>query len=195
MFLSSVTARFIWEFSGQDVGSQNGFTYFSIGGLILLMYWVGKLQKRENMLQMQAMMSKMMPGISKPIYDRTLEIATIGIGIINFIVCIFYPSILSNTFINWFSETIHGIYEAPIIGFIFKIIGFFFLISIIFKGVTSIGRALGILPPPPEVNSNFNFEMFQNFQNQSGKPWEEKKDEDESDFDDYEEVDEEEEGK
>ncbi|MEZ4936001.1 MAG: hypothetical protein R2799_00245 [Crocinitomicaceae bacterium] len=188
MFLSSVTARFILEFSGEDIQSSNGIAYFSIGGLILLMYWEGKLQKRENMLQMQAMMSKMMPGISQPIYDRTLEIATIGVGIVNFIACVFYPAILNNAFITWFSSTIHGIYEAPIIGFIFKVIGFFFLISILFKGITSIGRALGILPAPPEVNSSFNFEMFQNFQNQN--PWEEKKDED--DFDDFEEVEEEE---
>lgn len=184
MFLASVTARFIWEFSGLDVLSQNGLSYFVTGGLILLMYLVGKLQKQENMMQMQAMMAKMMPGMSAPMYDRNLEIATIGIAIVNFVVCIFYPAILDNAFINWFSETIHGIYEAPIFGFIFKVIGFFFLMSIIFKGITSIGRALGILPPPPEVNSNFNFEMFQNFQGQN--PFEEKKEED--DFDDYEEM-------
>ena len=59
--------------------------------------------------------------------------------------------------------------------------------NIIFKGITSIGRALGILPPPPEVNTNFNFEMFKDFQNQN--PFEQK-DEKENDYDDYEEVDE-----
>lgn len=190
LFLSSVTARFIWEFSGKDVTSQNGLMYFATGGLILLMYLIGKLQKQENMMQMQAMMSRMMPGMGTPMYDRTLEIATIAVGAVNFVACIFYPSILGNSFINWFSDTIHGIYEAPIIGFIFRVIGFFFLISILFKGFTSIGRALGILPPPPEVNSNFNFEMFQNFQNQN--PWEEKNEDD--DFDDYEEVGDEKDG-
>lgn len=187
MFLSSVTARFIWEFSGEDVASQNGFTYFTIGGLILLMYWLGKLQNKENMVQMQAMMSKMMPGMSAPIYDRTLEIATIGVGIVNFVVCVFYPQILNNAFITWFSETIHGIYEAPIIGWIFKFIGFLFLLNILFKGLASVGRALGLIPPAPERNVNFNFDMFQNFQNQN--PWEEKKEEE--DFDDYEEIDDE----
>ena len=144
-------------------------------------------------MQMQSMMAKMMPGITNnPIYDRNLEIATITIGLVNFIACIFYPDILSNSFITWFSETIHGIYEAPIIGFIFKVIGFFFLVNIIFKGLASIGRALGILPPPPEVNSNINFDMFKNFQNQN--PWEQKENKDD-DFDDYEEVDEEKDNK
>jgi hypothetical protein len=149
------------------------------------------------MMQMQAMMSKMMPGVSEPMYDRNLEIATIGIGIVNFVVCIFYPTILGNTFINWFSETIHGIYEAPIIGFIFKVIGFFFLVSIIFKGVTSIGRALGLLPPPPETNANFDMNMFTNMQNgpfgQGQNPFgqqdQDDEDKDDDGFDKYEEVD------
>ena len=185
MFLSSVTARFIWEFAGQDISSRSGISYFLIGGLILLMYLLGKLQKQENLQQMQAMMSQMMPGMGQPFYDRKMEIATIGIGIVNFVVCIFYPEILSNAFINWFSETIHGIYEAPIIGFIFKIIGFFFLLSIILKGFTSIARSLGLMPPAPEGNVNANFNMFSNFQNMQGQ---DQNDDDNGGYDKYEEV-------
>lgn len=186
MFLASVTARFILEFSGQDFISKGGLSYFIVGGLILLMYLVGKLQKQENAMQMQAMMAKMMPQVGQPFYDRNMEIATIGIAVLNFALCIIYPAILNNAFISWFSETIHGIYEAPIFGFIFKVIGFFFLLNILFKGITSIGRALGIMPPPPEVNTNFNFEMFQNMQNNPFENQEEK----ENDYDDFEEVDE-----
>lgn len=188
MFLSSVTARFIYEFAGKDVTSKDGIVFFIVGGLILLMYLVGKLQRQENMVQMQAMMSKMMPGMTPPMYDRKLEIAVIAIGLLNLAACLFYPAILSNTFINWFSETIHGIYEAPIIGFIFKIIGVFFLINVMVKGFTSIGRALGLIAPPSQSGSSFNFNMFSNMQSGRNPYREEEEQKDEDGFDKYEEV-------
>ena len=49
----------------------------------------------------------------------------------------FRPDIANNAVAFWFKDSILDIESTAIIGFVFKVIGFFFLIGILFKTVNS----------------------------------------------------------
>ena len=90
-----------------------------------------------------------------------------------FTVLWFYPWLATNSASRWFHESILSIENAVIFGFIFKIIGFFFILSLIFKMVGSISFLLNGGKAPNSNNDNDNA-----IGNDSNR----------TDFDDYEEV-------
>lgn len=81
-----------------------------------------------NMPGMQEMMQKM-----RPVFDVRYEIVVIALAVGIFTALIFFPQWAVNPISNWFLETILDIEDTPIFGFIFKVIGFFFMISIFMK--------------------------------------------------------------
>ena len=110
----------------------------TIAGLVLLIYFVGKIQTNQmrksmfsvqgNMAGMQEMMKRM-----QPVFDIRYEIVVIVLSIGIFTTLIFFPQWAVNPISNWFLETILDIEDTPIFGFVFKVIGFFFMISIFMK--------------------------------------------------------------
>lgn len=61
------------------------------------------------------------------------EIAVIAIALSAFVLFWFYPAYASNPISIWFHESIINIEDTPVFGFIFKVVGFFFLLNLIFK--------------------------------------------------------------
>ena len=103
------------------------------GALILVVYFVGKLQNRQKRSTLfKASLGESMKFLT-PVFNLKAEIGVILFGIAMFVFFIFYPDFAQNPISNWFYESIIGIEEAPIIGFIFKVIGFFILLSILNK--------------------------------------------------------------
>jgi len=101
-----------------------------IGALILVVYFVGKLQNRQKRSTLfKASLGENMNFLT-PIFNLKAEVGVILFGIGMFVFFIFNPQYAQNPISNWFYDSIVGIEEAPIIGFIFKIIGFFILLSI-----------------------------------------------------------------
>lgn len=70
-------------------------------------------------------------------FNSKYEIVIIILSLLVFIGFIFRPDIANNVVAFWFKESILDIESTAIIGFIFKVIGFFFLMSILFKTVNS----------------------------------------------------------
>ena len=70
-------------------------------------------------------------------FNSKYEIIIIILSLLVFIGFIFRPDIANNVVAFWFKESILDIESTAIIGFIFKVIGFFFLMSILFKTVNS----------------------------------------------------------
>lgn len=103
-----------------------------LSGFILLMYFVGKFQKNQNQNQIFAMMGNGMPMMKKHFNART-EMIVIGISMLAFVLFYFNPQYAANPFAMWFHESIINIEDTPIFGFIFKVIGFFVLISLFAK--------------------------------------------------------------
>jgi hypothetical protein len=127
-FLIDVT--FLFCLNHIESGSILPYELYT-GALILIVYFVGKLQNRQKRSTLfKASLGESMKFLS-PVFNLKAEIGVILFGIGMFIFFIFYPDFALNPISNWFYESIIGIEEAPIIGFIFKVIGFFILLSIL----------------------------------------------------------------
>ena len=106
-------------------------------GIILLTYFIGKLQKIRVAKMLFNFAAAGMPKQENN-FNLKSEIAIIAIALTAFILFWFYPSFASNPISIWFHESIINIEDTPIFGFIFKVIGFFFLLNLIFKMVGAI---------------------------------------------------------
>jgi len=119
--------------------SMKGFNSTSqlvFGAVVLLMYFIGKLQNGQNRQRMFQMIANGMPqNLTK--FDMKAEISVIVFALIVFVLFWIFPAYASNPLSIWFQEAISNIIDTPIFGFIFKVIGFFFLLSIIFKMVNA----------------------------------------------------------
>lgn len=193
--LVSVTANYIVMYEDTALGSVGvSVAHIVIGSAVLGLYLLGKLQNRAMMSQM-ANNPLLARFISK--VDPKMEKFLIIGSIIYFVVCLMNPYMVNNGLINWFTRAIVSIYDTPVIGWIFSIIAFFFLISIIMRGANVIGRLLNgeDITQKPEGKGGFQF-------NAGGTPFgntqeshKEESHEDENGFTDYEDVTEEEEEK
>lgn len=167
LFLVDVTFLFCMDLSGEEISQYN----LVVTTLVLLTYFIGKLQNKQ---QQQAMFNMMGNGMMQPFSNFNLkaEISVISVAIGLFIFFIFMPELASNPASIWFHESILNIEDTPVFGFIFKVIGFFFLISMIFKMINAFTYLV-------------SGKAFIQARSGIGKMTEKKKDDD---FDDFEEI-------
>ena len=119
---------------GLDSG-QNGIDWFNmiISGLILLLYFIGQMQKDQQKAAMMDRFSGMLSVVSKTRFNRKAEIIVVGVAFFVYAFFFFYPEFAKNPIAQWFYQQVTGLEKTPIIGFIFKLIGFFFLLGILLK--------------------------------------------------------------
>lgn len=103
-----------------------------MAGIILLTYFVGKFQINQNKNQIFRMMGPGMPNMTANFNSRA-ELFVIGFSLLIFAAFWFFPNYASNPLSLWFHESILNIEDTPVFGFIFKIIGFFFLVNLFSK--------------------------------------------------------------
>lgn len=171
LFLADV----VFLFSVHQAGGILLLNDLLIAGLVLLIYFVGKIQNRQHRQSLLSMRGQAnIPGIGdilnriKPAFDVRYEIGVVVLTLGVFSGFYFAPHLASNAISNWFLDSILNIEDTPVFGFVFKVIGFFFLISVIMKVVGGIMTVLsgGARVAPERKN----------------------KDEDDDHFDDYTEV-------
>ncbi len=166
-FLVDVTFLFCLDLDHENISMYN----LTMAALVLLTYFIGKLQNKQNQLAMFKMMGNGMPTPSNN-FNIKAEIGIIALSIAFFVSLIFIPEIAKNPISIWFHESILNIEDTPIFGFIFKVIGFFFLVSMLVKMLNAI---MFLISGRPIVQATSSFQNFQN-----------KKKEDK--FDDFEEL-------
>lgn len=142
-----------------------------LSGLILLMYFVGKVQNMKNRFMIVQFQNRSLRQTYQP--KMRLEFAVIALGMGLFIFLAINPDYAVNPMSQWFYTNITEIEKAPVFGFIFKIVGFFFTLSILFR----LAGAFTILLSGQAFNGNGN----QGTQNGGSQR-------DDDDFDDYEEI-------
>ena len=160
---------------GLDDG-QNEIDLFNmiISGLVLLLYFVGQMQKNEQQAAMMEKYSNLLRGIgANSRFNKKAEIIVLSLSILFYTSLFFLPDFAKNPIALWFYETVTGIEKTPLIGFIFKVIGFFFLLSILIKIFNGINY---LLSGKPLLNVKTGY--------YAGR----KKDKDDDSFDDFEEV-------
>lgn len=141
-FLVDVTFLFCIN---ADTTSDIRFDELFLSGIILLLYFLGKFQKKQQRLSIFQISGSNFPKF-QPIFNKSLEITAILFAVGIFVFFIFYPSFANNPLSNWFYESIFDIEETPIFGLIFRVIGFFVLLGIFLKLVNGFSFLLSGRP-------------------------------------------------
>lgn len=151
-FLVDVTFLFCIE---SETSSLLLLNELVVAGLILILYFVGKLQNqqlRSSFFQLRAAGLPPMPQL----FNQRAEIIVISLAIGTFVAFIFFPDYARNPISNWFYTSILDIEDTPVFGFIFKVIGFFVLLGISIKLVNGFTYLLSGAPAfqvkPPNSN-------------------------------------------
>jgi hypothetical protein len=133
IFLADVTFLFCLSDLDSSMVMVNEIIF---AGIILLTYFIGKLQNNQVRTKMFNITA---PGMSqgKDKFNMKIELGVIALSIIAFSLFWFFPQYASNPISNWFHESIINIEDTPIFGFVFKVIGFFFLITLFAKMVSA----------------------------------------------------------
>lgn len=103
-----------------------------LAGLILILYFTGKLQNNQNRLMLFQMSGANLQQFQS-LFNLRGEIIVITLSMAYFVALIFFPEYAANPISDWFYESILDIETTPVFGFIFKVIGFFVLLGILSK--------------------------------------------------------------
>lgn len=155
--LVSVTANYIVKFQTLENSEQVSMMHLFVGTFVLFLYLLGKLQNRAvlSQLSQHPMFSRLISKVD-PKVERFLLLGSV----IYFVCCLFYPDMVDNGLINWFNDSILDIYETPVIGWIFSVIAFFFLINIIMRASNVIGNLIsGKSITESHVKTEFKFKQ------------------------------------
>ena len=184
--------------SEQSINNEYSSLFIVTGGFVLLLYLLGKMERNKMLFQFKSFVSKSRSdGVLK--YEPHL----IGFTMVLYAISIGNPVLVDNQINSWFLDNILEFYHTPIIGWIIRFIGFFFLITIVFRGINTIRNliqnAIALLTGKPikkQASSNI-FEQFNNMKN-SKNPFEqhqEKVNPDDDIYVDFEEIEDEEDDK
>ena len=153
-------------FCNQD--ATNSLQQTILTGLILLMYFIGKVQNTQFKFAMIQIQGRQFQQPERP--NMSLEFGLVALAMAFFAFLSFFPEYAENAVSKWFYTSITDIETTPIFGFIFKVVGFFFTLTILFRMVSAISLIL----------SGRGFGNKQNRGNSQPK--------DDNHFDDYEEI-------
>jgi hypothetical protein len=146
-FLVNVTFLFSVDLNKHQVNFYNLIP----SALVLSTYFVGMLQQKQRRQLFMGQLGK------SPAEGITIkaEIILITLSGILFLGLLWYPQFAENTIALWFQRSILDIESTVIIGFIFKIIGFFFLLGMIFKMLNALNYLI-VGKPLFDVKSRFS---------------------------------------
>jgi hypothetical protein len=183
--LVSVTANFIGVYKADAIDGSISVVNMVVGTIVLALYLLGKLQNRAMLSQLSQ--NPMFARFTNQIDPKVERFLLLG-SVVYFIACLLLPAMVDNAVVNWFTSSIINIYNTIIIGWIFKIIAFFFLINILVRGSNVIGNLLTGQP----INSKPKSMFGGNFQGNMGgtNPFEQfrEKQSNQEGFTDYEDV-------
>jgi hypothetical protein len=165
LFLVNVTFLFCLDLNKNDVSFYNVMP----SAIVLVTYFIGKLQQQQQRLQLFGQLNAQIPQMND--FNLKTEIILIVASLALFIGFLFFPQYASNNIANWFKSSILDIESTVIIGFVFKVIGFFFLLGMIMKMINAINYIISG-KPVVDIKTNFNS----------------KSNKDEDKFDDFEEI-------
>jgi len=133
-----------------------------IAGLILLTYFLNKLQNQEEKGQLFKAVGQNLP-IPKKHFNFKIEVVLIILSLSIFIGFIFFPEYAENKVSISFRDSIKNIQNTPIFGFIFKIIGFIFIVTLFLKLFKSLNMILNRkrIPINRAKENNDKFDHFE----------------------------------
>lgn len=186
--LVAVTARFVFLTAESEVLIHSPKSKMIISSIVLGLYLIGKLQKREMFARFSMINNQTLKGFVTYFDPKVERILVIG-SLLLFIGFLMYPEVVNRPVINWFTQSIIDLSSAFFFGFIFKVIAFFFIISIFNRGANIIGLLIQGKP----LNQTKTKPPFNGFNpNQKSTDVSQPPLTDDEGFTDYEEIDEDE---
>ena len=164
IFLVSITFSYCLEFAPNEPVYVLNWQKLLPGGLILMLYLLGKFQKQQEQIQFLA--GFQLPMQQKP-YSKNLEIALLVLSALTFTGLYLNPSLTEIGILNWFEANMSSLEKAFLLGFIFQVLGFFFVLSILF-------RLLRIFRPKPpksdiDADQHQDYDQFTDYEEVSDK--------------------------
>ncbi len=161
VFLVNVSFLFCYDISGAQLSIYNGI----LTALILTIYFIGKIQSQQQRMVMFQMMGNAMFQPKKA-FNIKAEIFIIALSMAVFGALFFFPELASNNASLWFHESIVDIQDTPVFGFIFKVIGFFFMLTILIRLFSSFtfllsGKAFSKATNPESKGNNQQFDDYE----------------------------------
>jgi len=125
-----------------------------VTGATLLMYFLGKVQNLKFKLAIVQIQGRHVNQQQQ--VNMKLEFGLVAIAVLFFVALLFKPELANNGLATWFYASILDIETTVFFGFIFKIIGFFFTIAIIFRMINALSVILtgGRRNTPTDNNRN-----------------------------------------
>jgi hypothetical protein len=120
--------------------NQSDSTLF-VCGIILVMYFTSKLQKEQRKMQFFQMQNNL--NLNQLHFNFKAEVSIITLSALFFVSLFFIDGIAESNISLFFNQAVTDISNMFLIGFIFQLIGVFFVISILVKTINSIGFILG----------------------------------------------------
>ena len=139
VLLVAVTANFVHSSIVEQELIQSFTVRIIISSMVLGLYLLGKLENKDRFSQFSAMGGNLLQGMTTSFDNKTERLLIFG-SLVFFMLCLFIPAMVDNAIINWLSSAILNLYNAFFIGFIFKIIAFFSIISIMMRGSNILGK-------------------------------------------------------
>jgi len=153
LFLGVLVLKFV----AKEEGSLTVNSMLVLSLITYFLYLLRNLGSERN-----AMQFKLYTNLYKKVKMKNeWELAVALISISTTILWVFFPVALDSVVTQWFYEQTHDLIQIPIIGWIFKIAGFFFLLATLIRFLAAITWMLrGPKSKLPERDSD-DFEDFE----------------------------------
>ena len=156
-YLFLVNVIFLFATGENETNVINEYSLIPVF-VILFLYFLGKFQKNQNT---NALFSRMGVQSPKVQFNARYEVILIALSFLTFGFLVFEPNFANNAIARWFKESIIDIESTAIIGFIFKVIGFFFLLNILTKTINSFQYIISKLTAVKSGQSQDEFDDFE----------------------------------
>lgn len=143
ILLVGITFAYCLDYSSNSPTYVLDWQKLAPGGLILMLYLLGRFQKQQERLQMFARFQ--LPMAQQP-YSIQFEIGLLIMSALIFLGLYFNPSMIENVILYWFENNIRGLEKAFLLGFIFQVLGFFFVVGVFVRLLQA------FRPKPPKQN-------------------------------------------
>ncbi|MFM7664225.1 MAG: hypothetical protein ACKO68_06830 [Bacteroidota bacterium] len=128
-------------------------------GIVMLTYFlylIRNIRSRDAMMRVEVYANFVEKLKTKNEWEWTLAFISVGISLL----WVVYPSALDSAATLWFYEQTKYLMGIPVLGWIFKIFGFFFVIGTLIRFLSAV---LWLLSPRPKTRTNEN-DRFDDFE-------------------------------
>ena len=153
LFLGVLVLKFVAKEEGSL--TLNGMLVLSL--ITYFLYLLRNLRSERNAMQLQLYTNLYKKVKMKNEWELAVALISISITIL----WVFFPVALDSVVTQWFYEQTHDLIQIPIIGWIFKLAGFFFLLATLIRFLAAITWMLrGPKSKLPERDSD-DFDEFE----------------------------------